>query len=65
MKQDVLDGSTSSTDRAFASDRTIKISDSIATTFGDQNWLNSDACRIDLSLPKTVTDARSKVPNYS
>jgi hypothetical protein len=36
MNQDVLDGSTSSTDRAFASDRTIKISDSIATTFGSE-----------------------------
>jgi hypothetical protein len=34
MNRDLLDGRTSSTNRAFASDRTIKISDSIATTFG-------------------------------
>jgi hypothetical protein len=33
MKLDLLDGKTSSTSRAFASDRTIKISASIATTF--------------------------------
>jgi hypothetical protein len=32
MKRDVLDGRTSSTNRASASDRTIKISASIATT---------------------------------
>jgi hypothetical protein len=53
MKRDVLDGRTSSTDRAFASERTIKISDSIATTFGSEQ-LNSDACTVELSLPKTV-----------
>jgi len=46
----------SSTNRALASDRTIKISGSIATTFGSEQ-LNSDACRVDLSLPKTVTDS--------
>jgi len=33
MKLEVLDGRTSSTNRALASDRTIKISDSMATTF--------------------------------
>ena len=33
MNWDALDGRTSSTNRAFASDRTIKISASIATTF--------------------------------
>jgi hypothetical protein len=55
MNWDVLDGRTSSTNRAFASERTIKISDSIATTFGPEQ-LNSDACRVDLSLPKTVID---------
>jgi hypothetical protein len=41
-KRDVLDGRTSSTNRAFASDRTIKISASIATTFwiktAEQRW---------------------------
>jgi hypothetical protein len=36
MKRDVLDGRISSTNRVFASDRTIKISDSIATTFGPE-----------------------------
>jgi hypothetical protein len=56
MNSDVLDGRTSSTNRAFASDRTIKISDSIATTFGSEQ-LNSDACSVDLSLPKTVIDS--------
>jgi hypothetical protein len=56
MNWDVLDGRTSSTNRAFASDRTIKISDSIATTFGPEQ-LNSDVSRVDLSLPKAVTDS--------
>jgi hypothetical protein len=54
MKLDVLDGRTSSTNRAFASDRTIKISASIATTF----WIkqpNNDAMTIDLFSLKTVT----------
>jgi hypothetical protein len=53
MKRDVLDGRTSSTNRASASDRTIKISASIATTF----WIkqpNSDAFRVDPPLRKTV-----------
>jgi hypothetical protein len=58
MKQDVLEGRTSSTNRAFASERTIKISDSIATTFGSEQ-LNSDASRVDLSQPKTVIDSTS------
>jgi hypothetical protein len=66
MNWDVLDGRTSSTNRAFASDRTIKISDSMATTFGPEQ-LNSDASRVDLSLPKAVTDStplRCRVPNH-
>jgi hypothetical protein len=48
MKWDALDGRTSSTNRAFASDRTMKISASIATTF----WIkqpNSDARTVDPS----------------
>jgi hypothetical protein len=49
MKRDVLDGRTSSTNRAFASDRTMKISASIATTFGSKQP-NSDAIGVDLSL---------------
>jgi hypothetical protein len=53
MNWDALDGRTYSTNRAFASDRTIKISASIATTF----WIkqpNSDACTVDLFCRKTV-----------
>jgi hypothetical protein len=53
MNCEVLDGRTSSTSRAFASDRAMKISASIATTF----WIkqpNSDACTVDLSRRKTV-----------
>jgi hypothetical protein len=53
MNWDTLDGRTSSTNRAFASDRTIKISASIATTFWTKR-LNSGACRLDLSRQKTV-----------
>jgi hypothetical protein len=54
MKQDVLDGRTLSTSRTSASDRTIKISASIATTFSDRKQPNSDADRVDLSLQKNV-----------
>ena len=53
MKLDVLDGRTSFANRAFASDRTMKISASIATTF----WIkqpNSDADTVDLFRRKTV-----------
>jgi hypothetical protein len=53
---DALDARTSSTNRAFASDRTIKISASIATTF----WIkqpHSDAFRVDLSRRKTVINS--------
>jgi hypothetical protein len=42
MKQDLLDGRILSTSRTSASDRTIKISASIATTFriktAEQRW---------------------------
>jgi hypothetical protein len=37
MKRDVLDGTTSSTSLASATNRTIKISASIATTFGSNS----------------------------
>jgi hypothetical protein len=53
MKWDVLDGRTSSTNRAFASNRSIKISASIATTFRIKQP-KSDAVTVDLSLRKTV-----------
>jgi hypothetical protein len=53
MKRDVLDGRTSSTSRACASDRTIKISASIATTIFSIKP-NSDIGTVDLSLRKTV-----------
>jgi len=52
-KTDVLDGRTSSTNRAFASNRSIKISASIATTFRIKQP-NSDVVTLDLSLRKTV-----------
>lgn len=54
MKQDVLDGRTLSTSRTSASDRTIKISASIATTFSDRKQPNGDAGRVDLFLQKNV-----------
>ncbi len=53
MKRDVLDGRHSSTSRASASNRTIKISASIATTFGSKRP-NSDVQTVYLSLLKTV-----------
>jgi hypothetical protein len=43
-----------STSRTSASDRTIKISASIATTFSDRKQPNSDADRVDLPLQKNV-----------
>jgi hypothetical protein len=48
MKLDVLDGRTSSTNRAFASNRTMKISASIATTFWTKQP-NSDAFTVDVA----------------
>jgi hypothetical protein len=52
----VLDGRTSSTNRAFASDRTIKISASIAVTF----WIKTAEQRynmVDLPCLKTVIES--------
>jgi hypothetical protein len=51
-KRDVLGGRTS-TNRASASNRTIKISASIATTLGSKQP-NSDAHTVRLFLPKNV-----------
>ena len=53
-KRDVLDGRTSSTNRAFASDRTIKISASIATTF----WIRTaeQRCRYGRPVPPKNCD---------
>jgi hypothetical protein len=47
MKRDVLDGRTSSTNRASACNRTIKISASIATTF----WIRTAEQRFRYGTP--------------
>jgi hypothetical protein len=52
MNGDLLDGRTSSTNRASASDFTIKISASIATTLGSKP--NSHSRMVELSFAKTV-----------
>jgi hypothetical protein len=53
MKRDALEGMTSSTRRTSASNRTMKISASIATFF-ESTRPNSDANSVRLFLQKTV-----------